>query len=224
MVSNFEDRLRAVIPQPVKSLYRKARPRTMATEFRAIYRRRTWQVGSGHGSRVENTVEYRALLESFLREHGIRSVVDVGCGDWQFSHLVDWGDASYLGIDTVPNVIRANRKRYGNQFQFRIADVVSEPPPPGDLLIMKDVMQHWPTEVIREFIPNLRRYRVALITNSVVPAERLNAEIQPAGYRPLDLRLPPFELEAIELLRYHTDEVEAGVLDKLVLLVRAATD
>jgi hypothetical protein len=58
----------------------------MATEFRTIYRRRIWQVGSGHGSRVKNTVEYRALLESFLREHRIRSVVDVGCGDWQFSY------------------------------------------------------------------------------------------------------------------------------------------
>ena len=56
MVNNFEDRLRAAIPQPVKSLCRKVRPRTMATEFRTIYRRRIWEVGSGHGSRAENTV------------------------------------------------------------------------------------------------------------------------------------------------------------------------
>lgn len=70
-----------------------------------------------------------------------------------------------------------------------------------------------------KFLPNLQRYPYALITNTVVPVERLNADIAAAGYRPLDLRMPPFELDADELLRYHTDEVDDGVLDKLVLLV-----
>jgi hypothetical protein len=30
----------------------------------------------------------------------------VGCGDWSFSRSIDWGMATYVGIDVVPDVSR----------------------------------------------------------------------------------------------------------------------
>jgi hypothetical protein len=40
--------------------------------------------GSGLGSLVSSTVTYRYIIESFIRLNDVHSVLDVGCGDWQF--------------------------------------------------------------------------------------------------------------------------------------------
>jgi SAM-dependent methyltransferase len=210
--------LRRVTPQPVKDAYRRLVPRTMARAFGEVYRDEVWGGGSGRGSTPENTVAYRGLVEGFLREHHIRSVVDIGCGDWAFAHLTDWGSVDYLGLDTVPSVIAANARRYGPRFRFGALDVSRESLPSADLVIIKDVFQHWPNDEIRRFIPRLSIYRFALITNDAFPGRDLNTDIAMTGYRPIDLRMSPFHLGAKELLRYGTDEVPQGRWNKLVLL------
>src|SRR5689334_18951608 len=45
---------------------------------------------SGEGSMLETTVEYREFLQDFLKTNQIQTVIDVGCGDWQFSRTLDW--------------------------------------------------------------------------------------------------------------------------------------
>jgi hypothetical protein len=60
---------------------------------------------SGTGSTLEITREYRAYVEDFLKKHSVKSVVDAGCGDWTFSSAIDWGDASYLGVDIASDVM-----------------------------------------------------------------------------------------------------------------------
>ncbi len=46
--------------------------------FRIIYEKGLWQRGSGTGSSPEYTLRYRDFLQGFLRDHGIKSVVDDG--------------------------------------------------------------------------------------------------------------------------------------------------
>jgi hypothetical protein len=75
--------LRRVTPQPVKDAYRCLIRRTMTRAFSKAYRDDHWQGGSGRGSTPKNTAEYREFIECFLRERKIRSVVDIGCGDWR---------------------------------------------------------------------------------------------------------------------------------------------
>src|SRR5262245_12747243 len=60
---------------------------------------------SGSGSTLEITREYRSYVEDFMKKHTVKSVVDAGCGDWSFSSAINWGDASYLGIDIASDVI-----------------------------------------------------------------------------------------------------------------------
>jgi SAM-dependent methyltransferase len=192
----------------------------MTESFSAVYARDDWQGGSGRGSTPENTVEYRALIERLLQAHDIKRVVDLGCGDWQFSRLINWGNVDYLGIDTVPAVIEANRQRFGPPCRFECRDVSRDPLPPGDLLILKDVLQHWPSDTIRAFLPRLEEYRFVLVTNCAFDSPLLNSDIAMTGFRPLDLRQAPFFFEAEEVLRYRTDNAPPGVMNKLVLLHR----
>ena len=212
------DKCRQILPRPLKELYRVFVPRSMKESFSSVYARDDWQGGSGRGSTPENTVEYRALIERFLQTHDIKRVVDIGCGDWQFSRLITWGEIDYLGIDTVPAVIEANRQRYGLRYRFECLDVTRDTLPPGDVVILKDVLQHWPNNTIQAFLPRLEQYRFAIVTNCAYESPLLNSDIAMTGFRPLDLREFPFFLEAEELLRYHTDNAAPGVLNKLVLL------
>jgi hypothetical protein len=45
----------------------------------------------------------------FAEASSIRSATDLGCGDWQFSYLINWSNVEYPGIDLVPEVIDNNR-------------------------------------------------------------------------------------------------------------------
>ncbi len=171
--------------------------------FIDIYRRDTWGGGSGPGSTPENTKPYRLFLQSFIREKKISSVVDLGCGDWQFSRLIDWTGVNYLGVDFVPAVVKANQEKFGREgVRFIQGDILAAAIPPADLLIIKDVLQHLSIKNIQEFLPKLKSFQYVLITNCVRPKEKLNSEIAGGGFRPLDLGLPPFSIPVEPQLQF----------------------
>ena len=102
--------------------------------FRSVYRDHAWKgrSRSGPGSDAAASQPFRAFLEDLIRRHRVGSVLDVGCGDWTSTRLVDWGGVDYMGIDIVPEVIEANRRRYGRAgVRFDAVDFVhADFPPP----------------------------------------------------------------------------------------------
>ena len=179
-----------------------ARQRLVDT-FNGIYAKGAWgrdvtgRGTSGPGSTMEFTREYRAYVENFIRTHGVTSVVDAGCGDWSFSSAMDWGDASYLGIDISTDVIETVRKKYEKgKIRFEVGDI-TEDLPAADLLLSKDVLQHLPNELIQKFIRNnLRKgkYKWVILTND---RGRGNPDIALGGFRLIDLAAPPFEVKGL---------------------------
>ena len=144
-----------------------------------------------------------------------------GCGDWQSTQLINWGDAEYLGLDVVPSLISQNSEKFGPRYNFKLLDFSKSELPRADLALFKDVLQHWPTKTVLHLLPMLDVYKYVIITNSINGQAAINSDIAMAGYRPIDLRLPPFNFGAEELLRYKTDEVgQNDPPNKLVLLYR----
>jgi SAM-dependent methyltransferase len=177
--------------------------------FERIYDRGIWAKDpagkgtSGAGSTLESTRYYRAYLQEFLAANQIRSVVDAGCGDWEFSQHMDWKGIDYLGLDIVPAVIEANRKRFGSAgVRFAVADIVRDELPAADLLIIKDVLQHLSHGDTVAVLRNLPRYRHVLIVNDVnqntLTAEP--ADTVSGGYRLLDVTRPPYSLPGAKAL------------------------
>ena len=163
--------------------------------FSRIYQEGSWGRGSGPGSNPEVLGDYRLFLERFIRLNGVRTIVDVGCGDWQFSRFVDFGQARYLGLDVVDSVLEANTRAYGSdRVEFRRAPGRVADIPSADLLIMKDVLQHLPDPMILEYKALIRsRFRYALLTNSFFKGEApLNTPIAPGDFRCLDLQAEPY--------------------------------
>jgi SAM-dependent methyltransferase len=171
--------------------------------FNRIYSEGVWgrdvagKGTSGSGSTLEITRDYRAYLEDFIRKHRVRSIVDAGCGDWSFSSAIDWGGASYRGVDIASDVIEINRRKYEKRgVTFQVGDITAELPG-ADLLISKDVLQHLPDALVHRFITNnlkKGKYKWVLLTNDRGIG---NTEIVPGGYRAIDLAAPPFNVTGL---------------------------
>ena len=176
--------------------------------FNMIYERNIWGNGSGSGSAPDNTNSYRNFLSNFIKTNDIKSVVDLGCGDWQFSKLIDWTGLNYIGIDVSDAVLNNTKLYSGDGISFFEMDALTGELPAADLLIMKDVIQHWSNVDILSFIPRLQRYKRALITNGFHPAglPRTNADIATGGWRPVDMKSPPFNLKGDYIHWYNGGE------------------
>jgi len=168
-----------------------------AKTFQSIYETNWWGFGSGHGSLPRVTKGYRSFVESFIREKRICTVVDFGCGDWQFSRFIDWSGADYLGRDINAGVIGRNQSKYTKKgIRFELAPDQFPSVPSGELLLVKDVLQHFSTSLVKEFMTHVvPRFPFALITNCVEPAVALNREIETGAWRPLDLRAQPYSFD-----------------------------
>jgi SAM-dependent methyltransferase len=180
--------------------------------FDFIYAADLWEGGSGAGSKPKATQLYRAFLQDFMAKNAIRSVVDVGCGDWQSSQLIDWSGIDYLGID-VSSVALVNAGRFAKEgVRFIEDDARTINLPEADLLIMKDVLQHWSNADIIATIPKFRRFRYCLITNGATERVRahVNSNIPAGGYRPIDLSQPPFSVPGSFVLSYDVPYVTRG--------------
>lgn len=132
--------------------------------FTEIYDNNTWG-GSGGGSMLSVNSQYIQILEFFMRINQIGTVIDYGCGDWQFSKEINWGKAKYLGIDCVQSVIDKNTKEYSST---NVSFVRSEKiDGVADLLLVKDVLQHWTNEQVISFLnDNLHKFKYIIITNN----------------------------------------------------------
>jgi SAM-dependent methyltransferase len=152
---------------------------------------------SGTGSTLEITREYRAFIEDFITRHNVRSVVDAGCGDWGFSSAINWGDASYLGIDIASSVIESVRRKHETEkIKFQVGDI-TEDLPRADLLISKDVLQHISNDLVHKFIRNNLRngkYKWAIVTNDRAGT---NGDTVNGGYRAINLAAPPFDVRGL---------------------------
>ncbi len=181
--------------------------------FSYIYEAKVWgcnsdgEGASGGGSVEETTRQYRKFLQDFFAVYEIRSVVDAGCGDWEFSKLIDWRNIHYVGYDIVDSVIKRNQAKYtSGNIHFIHADAINEDLPSADLLICKDVLQHLSNSDILAFLPQLKKYKYCLITNDVDPRTLTssNPDIQSGGYRQVDLTKPPFFLMGKKVLTFES--------------------
>ncbi len=164
-----------------------------------------WGGHSGVGSDAFHTIPYRAFVDRFTRMNGVRSIVDVGCGDWQFSRLMNFDGIDYLGLDVVPSVVARNAERFGGPGRrFAEMPATLEDVPGGDLLLMKDVLQHLPDASIMAFATQLvPRFRWALLTNSFEKlATPRNIDTVAGGFRCLDLAAAPYGLRGAYVLEF----------------------
>jgi hypothetical protein len=135
---------------------------SMERNFTAAYAAVLGKPGAWVGSTPEYCRELIDFLAAYMIEKRVRSVCDLACGDLQWiPELVQRTGVSFAGVDCVAAIVSQNRTRYP-QHSFLHADLVTLPPgalPEADLYIVKDVLQHWPSNTINAWLTAFFRGR-----------------------------------------------------------------
>ena len=173
-----------------------------AEVFSKIYKEDLWHGGSGAGSKLENIKEYVDILQKYIDKPEVKTVLDLGCGDWQFSKFLDLSSVSYLGVDVVESVIESNSTSYSaSNIKFISRDITTYEVPKADLIICKDVLQHLSNkDVVTILVKIITSSKFSLITNDFNPDNTENKDIDNGDYRCLDLTLSPFYLDVVTVL------------------------
>jgi len=125
-----------------------------------IYEDRKWDAygGSGGGSNLERCRPLISWLKGYISDNSITSMVDIGCGDLQWiPTLIEETGIKYTGIDCVPRLIESHRRKH-TTMTFLHWDLTQSVDvlPSADMYFIKDVLQHWPTRTITEFVKKLK--------------------------------------------------------------------
>lgn len=152
---------------------RRANARKTAAEvFSEVYRCKLWGAGagafySGPGSDPENASAYCDLVRDTASSIGSReiTIVDLGCGDFRVGRQFLAPGIRYIGIDVVPELIAYNTRAFGGgAATFVCGDIVHDELPPGDICLVRQVLQHLSNAEIAKILDKLRAYEVSLIT------------------------------------------------------------
>lgn len=179
MWRNLKSGLAALLPGGVKRLIRQRhtgavrqrnRGRGAAEIFTEIYEHNRWggqqgSFNSGSGSTSEHARQYARAVNSFVSTHGVRRLVDLGCGDFRVgAQLLETG-VDYVGVDIVESLLRNNTQLYGSErVHFECLDIIDGELPEADLCLIRQVLQHLSNEQILKVLHNTERYRYVIVT------------------------------------------------------------
>lgn len=206
--------------------------------FTKIYLDNTWHNGpeqkeyyySGTGSYGAPADSYIAMINQFIKEHGVKSVTDFGCGDFAIGSEIAVANPSVFihACDVVQQVIDANTKKYQLQnVNFHHLDASRSEVPKADLLTIRQVLQHLNNNDIQLILQKAGTYKYVIITEHLLKegSETSFNKNKPSGP---DIRLvensgvyidkPPFNMACKEILRCRDDAYnkEAYIVSYLI--------
>ena len=193
-MAGFHARIRRATGKNVDHLFASSLPE----RFSAIYRNRVWlndrRSGSlsGEGSELQHTTSVRQRLPEVLKSIGTRTLLDAGCGDFNWMKEVQL-PCKYIGVDIVPEVIEANLARYSSSERtFQLMDLTKDPLPAVDTVLCREVLFHLSFRDIWRVIENLHNSGASFLITTSDPGLVLNADILSGDFRLLNLRKAPF--------------------------------
>ena len=229
----FLNLVKAYTPVPLRKAARRLKreirwardKRLPASEvFQKIYAKHEWGHGdtdgfySGPGSDSVPARTYAENIRRYIDHEGIRSIVDLGCGDYRVASLLVSEGVHYVGVDVVEDVIASNRERHGSaNVRFECLDITRDPLPTGELCLIREVFQHLSNAEILSVLSKLHGFSHVVFSDAQLPLSAIkqpNRDIvhgrdsRAWKYSALFLDLPPFNVPTqllfeMQLPQYH---------------------
>ena len=171
--------IKHVAPHILISIYRKIsiaylrranRALSVKDVFTRIYKNNEWggepgQYCSGNGSSGYHASLYADVVKKFIRDKGITSIVDLGCGDFTVGSILQMDNIKYIGIDIVDDLITRDKAAYENtNILFKCLDIINDELPYADLCLIRQVLQHLSNSQILAVLKNTKKYKYIIIT------------------------------------------------------------
>jgi len=156
----------------------------------------------GGGSWKKNAIDAKEFIQEKIDLYDYETILDLGCGDWNWMNEIDFRGAQYLGVDCDAEMIYDNLVNYGkNGISFKVSDIFSMDLPEADLVICRDVLFHVRLELGCSLVEKLlNRSRLHFISTSFNQQKenqdpRPYTKIKDWGFYRINLMKDPFYLE-----------------------------
>ena len=165
-------------------------------KFATIYSKNLWkdtESVSGPGSNVINTKVIRKELPKLVSELGVKSLLDIPCGDFNWLKEVNLDIDMYTGVDIVEELVDLNNKNYGNERRkFVKLDMTKDPLPTADLILCRDCWVHFSLADIFKSIKNIKNSNSKYLLTTTDPKLDENVETYTGDWRAINLQIAPF--------------------------------
>lgn len=172
--------VKLMVPAPLMKHYRRWKlsrlrkanqKRPLKEVFTRVYEEHQWggageeEYCSGSGSSEFHASRYAAVVKKLIKDKGINTLVDLGCGDFVVGKALQADGVRYIGIDIVDGLIRKNQDVYGDKTtSFVCLDIVKDKLPYGEFCLIRQVLQHLSNSEIATVLQKIRQYRYVLVT------------------------------------------------------------
>jgi SAM-dependent methyltransferase len=170
----------------------------MEIRFTHAYENNVWagrDSRSGSGSELDQTQTLIAELPPLFRALGVRSVLDIPCGDFHWMSRVDLSGIDYVGADVVAPIIERNQGRHGAaNIAFRRLDLASDRLPKADLILCRDCLVHLSYRHIFRALRNMVASGSTYLLTTTFTDRSVNSDCATGSWRVLNLEKAPFLL------------------------------
>lgn len=166
--------------------------------FSRIYKTNYWRgkSRSGEGSDLTQTEVIRESLPLLLKRLGVKSMLDIPCGDFYWMQHVEL-PVDYIGADIVKEVVKINSKKYSDsRHTFMNLNVCTDKLPQVDIIFARDLLVHLSYKDIRLAIENIKKSGATWLLTTTFTGRDSNSDIETGDWRTLNLQLPPFNFPA----------------------------
>ena len=163
---------------------------------------------SGYGSHdPEIVMPYLHAVIAFLKSFKTPLVVcDLGCGDFNVGRQLVQHSKQYKAVDIVDDLIEHNKQKYkADNLEFYCLDIAVDDLPPGDCVLLRQVLQHLSNAEVQRIVNKLADYNYVILTEHLPHGDFIPNKdiISGQGIRlkkksGLDLLTPPFNLQIKE--------------------------
>ncbi len=173
----------------------------------------------GPGSSLEATTKTVPFINKILRKYQIKSILDLGCGDWNWMQHVQLNyevgslfnkksttHVKYVGWDASQELIQTNKEKFGTpNTVFEEKDIVTADYSKVDLVICRDVLFHLEIELGQKVIEKIKESGAKYFLSTSFPKMKKNDSIKTYnhidnwGYYPINLDIVPFNLASYKI-------------------------
>lgn len=165
--------------------------------FNEIYKSNHWSSSnsiSGKGSEINQTSTLINELNKLIIDFNITSILDIPCGDFNWMQKVNLENINYLGADIVEALINENKIKYeqSEKLKFCVLNLISDPLPKRDLIIVRDCLVHLSNIDIKNAIQNIKLSGSKYLLSTTFINHKRNHDIVTGDWRAINLQEKPY--------------------------------